>query len=485
MLAYATKDSWLPVVEGWFNGGGIEENSGAGAWGSTTLAWRAADASQVVISGMSPNGHHGNDSRPYEGRCRDAAGNTRYRSGTISAPYGNNVYTPYIFGLCNPGEAAIHFIFNARLEFGGSKTLIRSWTPDLHQQTTTVNCRKVDTGAVQSFTDTETGHPERVTVPSCEERWPGSVPDGYTVTGGQTGVPPSTLLDVDVSPDVYEDYGDCFNELGLVCEIRVFIEGQPCSPADPRCHDWQQTHQNFPDLVKCKFGPFVVDIDNCTPLKRAYEPNAIPTEITDPAGYPDPTLDPDGNPNPNPNPNPDPTPSPTPTPTPNPSPTPFPTAGPNPESPTPTPGPDTNPDSRSCFGDAWSINPVDWVYVPVKCVFLWAFIPDPGFFDAKFGELKDLFGRTSPGLFIGSIDSLVPSAGATAGCAGPSFDISILDVDKTIRPLNACSGGAANAAGICHALLTVGLSIFGALACLRGIGSGLGWNVSLGRGADA
>lgn len=32
----------------------------------------------------------------------------------------------------------------------------------------------------------------------------------------------------------------------------------------------------------------------------------------------------------------------------------------------------------SCFGDAWSWNPLSWVFIPVKCVLIWAFVPDPG-----------------------------------------------------------------------------------------------------------
>lgn len=113
------------------------------------------------------------------------------------------------------------------------------------------------------------------------------------------------------------------------------------------------------------------------------------------------------------------------------------------------------------------------------------FIPDPGFFDAKFASLEDSFDDTAPGQYVESVETLTPSGGASGGCSGPSVPIDVMGIDKTIEPLNACSGAAANAAALVKLLLTVGLAVFGAIACVRGIGSGLGWNVDLGKGADA
>lgn len=113
------------------------------------------------------------------------------------------------------------------------------------------------------------------------------------------------------------------------------------------------------------------------------------------------------------------------------------------------------------------------------------FIPDAGFFDAKFGELDGAFDDTAPGQYVEAVETLTPAGAATGGCAGPSYELDVFDVHKTIQPLNACGGAAGNAAALVKLLLTVGLSVFGAIACLRGIGSGLGWNVSLGRGGDS
>lgn len=46
--------------------------------------------------------------------------------------------------------------------------------------------------------------------------------------------------------------------------------------------------------------------------------------------------------------------------------------------PTPTPSTDVPVDSENCFADAVSYNPINWVYIPVKCVMQWAFVPSDG-----------------------------------------------------------------------------------------------------------
>lgn len=36
----------------------------------------------------------------------------------------------------------------------------------------------------------------------------------------------------------------------------------------------------------------------------------------------------------------------------------------------------SDPDAGNCISGAWSWNPVDWIFVPVKCALKWAFVPD-------------------------------------------------------------------------------------------------------------
>lgn len=112
------------------------------------------------------------------------------------------------------------------------------------------------------------------------------------------------------------------------------------------------------------------------------------------------------------------------------------------------------------------------------------FVPDDGFFDAQFARLDDSYSDTSPAQYVDAIEQLVPSAGAAGGCSGPTVTLPIAGTTRTFEPLDACGGGMATAATMSRLLGTVAVLVFGALACVRALGSGLGWNPSIGKPGD-
>lgn len=163
------------------------------------------------------------------------------------------------------------------------------------------------------------------------------------------------------NPPPSDPYKECLPGGGLApCYLKLYkhvTTGWKLCDATSDCHLYDAETAD-PALWKCEWGPYTVAASQCAPLESW-------TALTVENG----TLDPDGAPTSSPS---------TGTGT-------FPESGTNPEAPSVTPGVGTDPDSRSCYGDAWSWNPVDWVVVPVKCVLVWAFVPSspPGYADVE------------------------------------------------------------------------------------------------------
>lgn len=111
------------------------------------------------------------------------------------------------------------------------------------------------------------------------------------------------------------------------------------------------------------------------------------------------------------------------------------------------------------------------------------FVPSDGFFKAQMARLDGALDDSTPGKYMAAVEQLAPTASSAAGCAGPTLDLTIGGQEIHAQPLSACSGVTATMAGLCRSILTVGLVIFGGLACIRAIGSGLGWNPGVGGGA--
>jgi hypothetical protein len=223
-----------------------------------------------------------------------------------------------------------------------------------YRQTTSVQCRKLD-GTTVTITDTLVGQPDKVALPSCEQRVPGSIPVGATIKGGPNGAE-SVIATVTPDESLLNEWRDCFGPSGLLCKTEVYVDGQRCLMGTNVCVIWWDVWKAEPERVQCRFGPYVVPTSDCRVLRHAYKKAHTVITTTDPSAQPSPDPDTDAPGSPQTNPNPEPSPNPNPGSQPGGST--LPGSGTNPSSPSTNPDASTDANSRSCYGEAWSWNPV-------------------------------------------------------------------------------------------------------------------------------
>jgi hypothetical protein len=118
----------------------------------------------------------------------------------------------------------------------------------------------------------------------------------------------------------------------------------------------------------------------------------------------------------------------------------LPTTGPNPAAPDTAPDSSTNPDSQSCFSTGWSWNPVSWVYVPIKCSFIWAFVPTPDA-TATMSDIGTNIGSRAPFTYVGDVDTWVNGLTAGAGSTGCwTLDVPLGSFIGDVPVFDTCSG---------------------------------------------
>ena len=282
-------------------------------------------------------------------------------------------------------------------------------------------------------------------------------PDTVQPAGTPTGTPLAPPLDPP-SPDILP----LQPKPGEPVVPRRTMPGTPAQPLpdiDPLTGTPKPTPQPLPPVVPdeghCMWGGYAVAAEDC-----------------------------DGAPAP--------APPPSPTPTAPGEPAPFPTSGPNPRPPDPSlpAGPSADQDTEGCLAKTWSWNPVSWVYAPVKCALLWAFVPKPGFVEGKMGEVQAEWGSTGPGRYLGAIGGVVVGvadlADKAGGCSGPAVRFDSGFLKTTLRPLAACPGDLAHTASkVVRVIATVGLYLGAAALAARVLASSLGLQLpGFGRGDD-
>lgn len=105
---------------------------------------------------------------------------------------------------------------------------------------------------------------------------------------------------------------------------------------------------------------------------------------------------------------------------------------PSPTAPTgpPTSGPNpTDPDAGSCIAGAWSWNPVDWVFVPVKCALSWAFGIKPATL-ARLQAVRDLAASKPPMSLAGGAPGLVGLGSVGSSC--PSWRVTVAGYSEDV-----------------------------------------------------
>jgi hypothetical protein len=151
---------------------------------------------------------------------------------------------------------------------------------------------------------------------------------------------------------------------------------------------------------------------------------------------------------------------------------------PDPTAPTTTPV-----ESSDCWPSgsaAW--NPAEWVLAPIKCGLTWAFVP-------RTATLGTLMNSATTDLTAVGIAPLISAVGANfsnigtgTGCIGPAVTFSAVGITKPLHPFSACESPMSTLATICKALSTIGIVVVGGFGCIRAVGAGFGFDVSMGRG---
>lgn len=130
---------------------------------------------------------------------------------------------------------------------------------------------------------------------------------------------------------------------------------------------------------------------------------------------------------------------------------------------------------KNCDGGDLSLNPVSWVVVPVKCLF----VPSEGTLQAAHGAASGGWTATKLPAWGGSVGAvgggLAAFGGAGSdGCAGPHFEFVLRGSYYAFDPLYACDGPMRNAAVVFKLFASIAVVVCGARFCARPILSSFG-----------
>lgn len=280
------------------------------------------------------------------------------------------------------------------------------------------------------------------------------------------------------------------------CTRVITVDGTPCEYGRPECYDWMRTEP--PERVKCEYGPYNMPLAECADLEHIhkstwgvtpeYGPDGQPKWVpARPDGTPDetkigtiPRWDDEENPQyrpPRPGPWVGAPPETGPTTQPSSTPAPTPTAVPP-----GTPGPVTNPPggpidpenpTKNCIAGMASWNPVDWVYTPVKCALVWAFIPKNGAGSDAFGAFRQKFTDSGIGPWLAIPPLLFDDLPEGSGCQGPPLTMPASLGGKTYYPLNACSDPMSKYANMSRSLITVVVVFYGMFSVVNSLTTSL------------
>lgn len=486
---YMTRDTWLPMVHGFMNKLGLGEPLAPADW-FTADAYTIdpAHPNQVIMSlhGQIPTGNsaYGWTWNIFlkigaSGECQRPDGSQYYISTSGQGVVANintgqtmtqNQATTAVATVCTGAQDFIvagtyisgRVLHNGSAERVFNTTMIQTpvQEPSTVTYTATSHCLEVVAGEAggdpttipHDVTSSVTGDPDKLPVASCEAH--GWLPAGVTVTNPATGaVVGDWTMDNPLS-----QFGNCFGPTGaLLCKTTVYVNGKACTSAAEapgHCVDWWTYKDGHPSEVECRFGGYVVPYANCKPLQHAF-PTAGTTVDTIPTVDGD--WDPDGDHNGDPDPDPD-----------------CP-AGYHMNShglclqdttddPTDPTGTGTNPDpgdGSSCMGGAFTLNPVDWVYVPVKCAMVWAFVPQTSL-ATRAAAIKGAFDNKAPFAWFGSVFQ-VPGALPSSSC--PDWVMHVHGWSQNV----VCDSPYVNAIRAARPFLTAGMLALAFTPLLRGL----------------
>lgn len=469
---YMTKDKWLPVVQGALSSA-FSSDTGTGKSAPDSLCGLSAggtlNGSAVVVTGTYTTGCTSTYSTKTltlmysQAQCVDASGNAlgSALSGTWSmspTTYTSGASVSHAFDICGSGATVAY----AQVQAKYLRYTSTYWTDQIAlgaplpasalSQVATSTCKLPD-GTTQTVTLSEQGAPggdSALLVPSCQQRYPGSVPTDYTVSAGIAGHEQPLVHQTLTDPRT--QYPDCFDASGAftrACVVKVWINGQPCTTGMDGCNNPGVYGQDNPSAtVECRWGSYVIGWANCAPLKHHYAGKTQLVDGVDPSTG-QPNLDPDAG-----------------TSAPAPAQSTIPQTGTNPAAPDTSPDGGTNPDTQSCWGQGWSWNPVSWVYVPTKCAMLWAFKPDPSAYDWQ-GFVDQVKARPPTSIVFGLGDLVqgIADGFSGAGDCGIIADFTTpSDATQQKLQVTCAEVEAVPGFGVLYALVStgiVGVTVFG------------------------
>jgi hypothetical protein len=397
---YATKDYWLPYVQGTFGQGKEDGPSQVGGTGTGfgtvnsnfTLGGVTVSGTQLTLAGVyaCPSSCTVNLHVAYRLQCKEPSGtvkdfadvfnfsnkaltstNTALNvtltcqytvggtpiSGTpiaLEAGVAGDGNLPPLETGDKPAGPATHKYWGLFKKDGFDPA-----SPDT-TYTASVECIRPD-GTKFTLTADTAGDQKAIKMPSCEAASPGSHGTGKTTVVGKppavSGQPSQTLY---TTPGITgTPYPKCEPGIpGNGCVLSVSVDGKPCVMGDWQCAHWADLKTEAPARLQCNYGPYLgIAIDTCNPLERAYETGGVVANEPNTDGNPSTRsdTDPAGN-----------------------------TVPKSATSPQTATGTGTAPggagvtapagsttEQAECFPNGWAaLNPVEWVLKPLGCAFV-------------------------------------------------------------------------------------------------------------------
>lgn len=332
----------------------------------------------------------------------------------------------------------------------------------------------------------------------------------------------TTLIASSSIPQSFRDsYPNCLGPTSSGCHMSITVDGVECAYGVTGCANWWDIAQTAPTRVKCLWGPLTASplpytmevYTDCSPLRHAYrtaggavadplrngDADPVPNTgtVTNPQPWPVSDPLPSGDPNANPSTNP--STSASAQPTTSTAPQTFPQTGTNPQTQTDPgtntgtrPGPLTSTgtgtlnstDPANCWATSWTWNPISWVFTPVKCALVWAFVPAPANLSATTARFKTAVNGTAIGSWSNAF-SAYPAAFTSSGgasCSGPALALPA-PFSVTLHPAQTCTGPSVMLSNVCKFGIGALLAVSGTWACARLILAGVGYQIG-GGGAE-
>lgn len=356
---------------------------------------------------------------------------------------------------------ALYLQSGTRFTPSGAVTYVdppQSWTV-----TYTLTCENGTTTASETstvhFTPTASGSsPDPTFDHTCAELLSGSHVKSLGVSGGRDTVsnPEVNVVYPTFNNGAVASYPDCTTNAPTGgCWLDLQKDGKSCFSAGTSCVGWT-THTGDWNLT-CKWGSYNMPMSDCEDAYGSTDFSTVPTSDPSPTSGPAPSSGPST----------DPSSDPSASPSSDASGEVFPRTGVNPDGDTGT-DPATSADAKTsnCWGTGWSWNPVSWVFIPVKCALVWAFVPPgpPSAWDDLVTTLK-----TRPPISViwgvGDMFAGVVSGYESAGDCGVLADFGTIgghSAKITCAAVTSIPGF-----GALYLLVKAGLAAFTILGCFK------------------